>query len=495
MKPGIKKRIEHGICMLVLMMAQNLYAQTLPQLITAKKTNVLFIAVDDLRNQLGCYGDSVVITPNIDRLAKNGVVFNNAYCQQAVCGPSRASLLTGRRPDVTQVWDLKTHFRKALPNVVTLPQYFKENGYHARCVGKIYHDPADLQDPISWSAPEIMAVTGAVGHKYVLEENRKIKGKAAAVECIDAPDSAYVDGMVCNAAIKVLQEIKDKPFFLAVGFRRPHLPFTAPKKYWDYYDRNEIPMPLPAISPQNVPEIALHNSTELRGYTDVPDEGPIPPEKIRELRHGYYASVTYTDTQIGRLIDELDKQGLTDNTIIVLWSDHGYHLGELDLWCKSTNFESDTRIPLIISAPSIKNKDVHTDGIVESVDLYPTLAQLAGLSIPKELDGLSMVPLMKAPERPWKKAAFSQFPRPWIYKDKPNVMGYSIRTKDFRYTEWRNFNDGTIESTELYYYQANNRLEERNLTALKQYDNVKLKLKQLLDAGWRKALPVQKTTD
>ncbi|MDM8173872.1 MULTISPECIES: sulfatase [Olivibacter] len=491
MMSEIKKMTTVIITMLVLMVVPNLYAQILPRSTTAKKVNVLFIAVDDLRNQLGCYGDSVIITPNIDRLAKNGIVFNNAYCQQAVCGPSRASLLTGRRPDVTKVWDLETHFRKALPNAVTLPQYFKENGYQSLCVGKIYHDPAASQDSISWSAPEIMAVTGTVGHKYVLKKNSKAKGKAAAVECVNVPDSAYVDGMVCNAAIKVLREIKDKPFFLAVGFRRPHLPFTAPKKYWDYYKRDEIPMPKQPAPPQNVPEIALHNSTELRGYTDVPDEGPIPPDKIRQLRHGYYASVTYTDMQIGRLLDELNKQGLMDNTIIVLWSDHGYHLGELGLWCKSTNFESDTRIPLIISAPNIKNKGVYTDGIVESVDLYPTLAQLAGLSIPDELDGLSMVPLMEAPERPWKKAAFSQFPRPWMYKNLPRVMGYSVRTKDFRYTEWRNFKNGTIEFTELYRYQANGRLEEKNLAAMKQYDNIKITLKQLLDDGWQKALPVK----
>lgn len=486
------KKIMRITIILVLVIAGNLYAQTTSLHTTAKKTNILFIAVDDLNNQLGCYGDSVVISPNIDRLAKNGIVFNNAYCQQAVCGPSRASLLTGRRPDVTKVWDLKTHFRSALPNVVTLPQYFKENGYQSRCVGKIYHDPATLQDPISWSAPELMAVTGAVGHKYVLQKNNEVKGKAAAVECVDAPDSAYVDGMVCDAAIKVLQEIKDKPFFLAVGFRRPHLPFTAPKKYWDYYNRDKIPMPQQALSPHNAPEIALHSSIELRGYSDIPDKGPIASDKIRELRHGYYASITYTDTQIGKLLDELKNQGLADNTIVVLWGDNGYHLGELDLWCKSTNFESDTRVPLIISAPDIKSKNVRTDGLVELVDLYPTLAQLAGLPIPNELDGFSMVPLMKAPERPWKKAAFSQFPRPWMYKSQPDIMGYSVRTKDFRYTEWRNFKDDTVESTELYHYQTDSRLEERNLATTKQYDDIKLTLKQLLNEGGQKALPVEK---
>lgn len=485
MKFEIKKIAAVPIILLLLGTAKNLYVQTLTSDSATRRTNILFIAVDDLRNQLGCYGDSVVITPNIDRLAKQGIVFNNAYCQQSVCGPSRASLLTGRRPDVTRVWDLKTHFRKAIPNVITLPQYFKQNGYQSWCVGKIYHDPAALQDRISWSAPEIMAVTGAVGHKYVLEKNSKAKGKAAAVECVDAPDSAYVDGMVVNAAIDVLRKIKDKPFFLAVGFRRPHLPFTAPKKYWDYYDRNKIPMPEQATLPQNAPEVAVHPSVELRGYNDVPDSGPIPSEKIRELRHGYYASITYTDTQIGKLLDELKKQGLMDNTVIVLWGDNGYHLGELDLWCKTTNYESDTRIPLIIAAPNNKNKGVHTDGLVELVDLYPTLANLAGLPIPNDLDGTTMVPLMKDTKRAWKRAVFSQFPRPWMYKDQPEVMGYSVRTKDFRYTEWRNFKDGKVQSTELYNYQTS-RLESRNLSALKQYDNIKSELKQLLDEGWQK---------
>ncbi|MFC6102946.1 sulfatase [Olivibacter domesticus] len=486
MKFEIKKIVAVSIAMLLLGTAKNLYAQTLTSDSATRRTNILFIAVDDLRNQLGCYGDSVVITPNIDRLAKQGIVFNNAYCQQSVCGPSRASLLTGRRPDVTRVWDLKTHFRKAIPNVITLPQYFKQNGYQSWCVGKIYHDPAALQDRISWSAPEIMAVTGAVGHKYVLEKNSKVNGKAAAVECVDAPDSAYVDGMVANAAINVLRKIKDKPFFLAVGFRRPHLPFTAPKKYWDYYDQNKIPMPEQATLPQDAPEVAVHSSVELRGYTDVPDSGPIPSEKIRELRHGYYASITYTDTQIGKLLDELKKQGLMDNTVIVLWGDNGYHLGELDLWCKTTNYESDTHIPLIIAAPNNKNNGVHTDGLVELVDLYPTLANLAGLPIPNDLDGTTMVPLMKDTKLAWKRAVFSQFPRPWMYKDQPEVMGYSVRTKDFRYTEWRNFKDGKVQSTELYNYQKS-RLESRNLSALKQYDHVKSELKQLLDDGWQKA--------
>lgn len=489
MKTMIKNLLGTGLTMMVLLCGTgDAFASVQQQQLPGKKMNVLFIAVDDLRPELGCYGDSIAITPNIDRLAKSGIVFNRAYCQQAVCGPSRASLLTGRRPDVTKVWNLKTNFRKALPEAVTLPQYFKQKGYQSWCVGKIYHDPAALQDHISWSVPEIMAVTGKVGAKYALEKNMNVKGKAAAVECVDVPDSVYVDGKVCNEALKALRKLKDKPFFLAVGFRRPHLPFTAPKKYWDYYDRSKIPMPDPATVPEGAPTIALHHSEELRGYTDVPDEGPISADKIRELRHGYYAGVSFIDTQIGKLLDELEKQGLMDNTIIVLWGDHGYHLGELDLWCKATNYEADTRVPLIISAPAMKNKGAHSDGLVELVDLYPTLAEMAGMPVQEKLDGLSMVPLMKDPDRAWKKGAFSQFPRPWMYKKQPQVMGYTVRSKDFRYTEWRDFKDGTVKATELYSYKTS-KFERKNLTDLEKYKNVKLHMKKLLNDGWKRALP------
>lgn len=485
MKRKVYQILNAGLLILLILSANatDIFSQG-----SVKKVNVLFIAVDDLRNELGCYGDKIVITPNIDRLASLGIVFDNAYCQQAVCGPSRASLLTGRRPDETKVWNLKTNFREALPSAVTLPEYFKHNGYQSWCIGKIFHDPAALQDHESWSVPEIMAVTGKVRAKYVLEKNIKIKGKGAAVECENVPDSAYVDGMVCNAAIQALRKLKDTPFFLAVGFRRPHLPFTAPKKYWDMYDRRKIPMPEPATPPVGAPKIGLHDSHELRGYTDIPDEGPISDDKIRELRHGYYASVTYIDTQVGKLLDELKKEGLMENTIIVLWGDHGYHLGEEDLWCKATNFESDTRVPLIIAAPSLQKKGLHTEGLVELVDLYPTLSQLAGLAVPHDLDGLSMVPLMKNTKRPWKKGAFSQFPRPWMYKNQPRLMGYTVRSKNFRYTEWRDFKDSTVKATELYKYKAS-RFEVENLAHSDKYKDVLLRMKELLRGGWRKALP------
>jgi len=446
-----------------------------------QRPNVLFIAVDDLRPQLGCYGDPVAITPNIDRLAARGIVFNRAYCQQAVCAPSRASVLTGRRPDATKVWDLQTHFRKALPDAVTLPQYFRERGYETRAVGKIYHDPAEAQDPVSWSAPEVLSVTDEAGGKYVLAENlvSKTSWKAAATECADVPDSAYVDGRVCNAAIDAVRQLKDTSFFLAVGFRRPHLPFSAPKKYWDLYGNVEIPPPSPAAPPQGAPSVALHDGVELRGYTDIPDTGPLSDEEIGLLRRGYYASISFVDAQIGRLMSELENQGMLDNTIIVLWSDHGFHLGELGLWCKTTNFELDTRVPLIISAPGRAGKGRHSDAVVELVDIYPTLADLAGFPA-TGLDGVSLVPLLSNPERAWKNTAFSQFPRPWMYRDVPELMGYSVRTEELRYTEWRRLNDASIVATELYRYDRQG-AETQNLSGQAGYEQAQHRMQGLLE--------------
>ncbi|WP_257669265.1 sulfatase [Parapedobacter tibetensis] len=448
------------------------------------KPNVLFIAVDDLRPQLGCYGDAVAITPNIDRLANRGVVFNHAYCQQAVCAPSRASVLTGRRPDATKVWDLQTHFRQALPDVVTLPQHFKQHGYDVRGVGKIYHDPKSAQDPVSWSTPPVLAVTDDAGGKYVLSENlvSKTSWKAAATESADVPDSAYVDGRVCNAAIAAIRELKDTSFFLAVGFRRPHLPFSAPKKYWDLYDDSQIPKPSRTDPPGHAPEIALHDGVELRGYTDIPDMGPLSDEQIHQLRHGYYASISFIDAQIGNLLDELARQGLLDNTIIVLWSDHGFHLGELGLWCKTTNFELDTRVPLIISAPDHSGNGMHTDAVVELVDLYPTLSELADLPVSGDLGGASLAPLLADPDRRWKSVAFSQFPRPWMYKDTPDVMGYSVRSPDFRYTEWRNMNDASVMATELYSYDGEG-IETENLAGRTEYKKALRKMRTMLRKG------------
>jgi len=437
-----------------------------------KRMNVLFIAVDDLRTELGCYGVDQVKSPNIDLLAEQGTLFNRAYCQQAVCSPSRTSLLTGLRPDLTKVYDLVTHFRTTVPNVITLPQYFKKQGYFTKSFGKIYH--AGLDDSLSWSEKSFMPKSSL----YALIENKEmvarkinaLSGKifsspglqynatlGPAYECADVADNVYGDGEITDQAIALLKEgkLKIHPFFLAIGFFKPHLPFNAPKKYWDLYNGDEIATATNPFPPENVPKIALSDWGELRAYEDIPKLGSLSEEQTKKLKHGYYACVSYTDAQIGRLLDELDRQGLRENTIIILWGDHGWKLGEHGMWCKHTNFEIDTQAPLICCVPGQKLKGTRTNGLVEFVDIYPSLCELAGLTSPSHVQGRSFVPLMNAPQLPWKEAAFSQFPR-----GKGN-MGYSMRTDRYRYTEWIDQNKN-ISARELYDHQKDPQ-ENRNI--------------------------------
>lgn len=463
----------------LLLIACNVYAQS------ATKYNVLFICVDDLRPNLGCYGDATAITPNIDALASKGILFERAYCQQALCGPSRASVMTGRRPDALRIYDGTVHFRETLPNVVTLPQYFKENGYYAVAFGKVYHAHPAQPDPVSWSVPETL-LDIPKRDEYLLPTNR-VRGfinpmeKGTATESVDAPDNAYQDGQVAQAAIEALEDIRE-PFFLAVGFKRSHLPFTAPKKYWDLYSRNSLP--LPDTTRHNVAQqqAALRydwqrNSGEMRGYTDIPSAGPVPIEKARELIHGYYACVSYVDAQVGRVLDQLANKNLTQNTIVIFWADHGYHLGEKGLWGKKDNTEVATRVPLIVVVPGQK-PNLRTTALVELVDIYPTLADLCGLRIPQELDGKSMAPLLYNPQMPWKEAAYSQYPRA-----NNTVMGYSVRTNTFRYNEFRNLEKGDILDSELYVV-SQDPFEEHNLVHDSSYKKDLKKLRQLLKAGW-----------
>jgi arylsulfatase A-like enzyme len=404
-------------------LARGLRAETAP---AGRRMNVLFIAVDDLRNELGCYGVPGIHTPNIDRLAASGTAFDRAYCQQAVCSPSRTSLLTGCRPDTTKVYDLVTHFRKHLPDVVTLPQHFKNHGYFTRSVGKIYH--SGLDDERSWSEPPAQAgrptyflkenrdlvarrTAAAADKKFATPSARSNATKGPAYECADVPDNAYSDGAIADAAIAMLRQAKDKPFFLAVGFLKPHLPFVAPKKYWDLYRRDEVPVAPNPFAPKDAPKIALTDWGELRAYEDVPRVGSLTNEQARTLKHGYYACVSYMDAQVGRVLAELDRLGLREHTVIVLWGDHGWKLGEHGAWCKHTNFENDTHAPLICRAPGQKAPGRHAKGLVEFVDIYPSLCELAGLPLPSHLEGTSFAPLLNAPEQPWKTAAFSQYPR------------------------------------------------------------------------------------
>ncbi len=456
---------------------------------TPQRPNILFIAIDDLRPEFGAYGASYIHSPNMDRLARSGITFNRAYVQQAVCSPTRSSLLTGTRPDTTKVWDLVTHFRAALPDVVTLPQQFKNNGYFVQGMGKIYHP--GYNDPASWSVPW----QAPKADKYALPENvaldnrfitdpdedkapnpqlrgkEKAKGtkKAApasfdettkggvnsrgpAFESADVPDNFYLDGKVAELAVSTLQDIskKKEPFFLAVGFAKPHLPFVSPKKYWDLYDPAKIELAPNKFRAKDSPDYAILPGGELRNYYGIPTTS-IPDDLARQLKHGYYAAISYTDAQVGKVLDELDRLDLRKNTIVVLWGDHGWKLGEHDAWCKHSNSENDTNAALILSVPGTKTAGAHSNSFVEFVDVYPTVADLAGLPLPKHLEGVSFKPLFDEPNRPWKQAAFSQYPRTPGQTKGDALMGYSMRTERYRLTVWVARDDHTkIDAIELY---------------------------------------------
>lgn len=458
----------------------------------APKLNVLFIAVDDLRTELGCYGVQEIKSPNIDRLAESGTTFLRAYCQQAVCSPSRTSLLTGCRPDTTKVYDLQTHFRKNIPDVITLPQHFKANGYYTRSIGKIYH--GGLDDQASWSEPaprvarptyQLEANQEVVSRRREAARNKKFASPSArynamagpATEAATVRDSAYRDGAIADEAIEMMRSAKDKPFFLAVGFLKPHLPFIAPQKYWDLYRTDQIPMALNPFPPRDAPRQALTNWGELRAYSDMPDTGPLTDPQKRTLKHGYYACVSYVDVQIGRLLDQLEELQLADSTIVILWGDHGWKLGEHGSWCKHTNFENDTHAPLICRAPGQKAPGGKTNALVEFVDIYPSLCELAGLPLPVHLEGSSFASLLSDPGQSWKQAAFSQYPRG------RDIMGYSMRTDRYRFTQWKQRN-GTIIAQELYDHQTDP-LENVNVVDAAGYAGTVKQLAGQLQAGWK----------
>ncbi len=504
-----------SVCRIVLILVcpfvcfQDLSGQTSPSPnSTINHLNVLFIAIDDLRPALGCYGDPNAKTPNIDRIAKQGMIFNRAYCQQSVCSPSRLSLLTGRRPDTTQVWDLNTHFREALPEVVTLPQHFKNNGYHTQSIGKIFHGGGKpSKDPPSWSKQPKYDKVRDPKLRYALPKNLNGNGlKRAASESAPVSDGVYIDGIVTNAAISTLRELsrektqgKRVPFFLAVGFRKPHLPFNAPKKYWDLHEREKIPLPKNLQYPQGAPELATRSWRELEGYTDIPKDGKITNEKMRELRHGYYACISYIDSLIGRLYQELVRSKIHGQTVIVLWGDHGFHLGEQGLWTKANNYELSTRVPLIVSVPGIeeptdninKKEFQRTDALVELVDLYPTLTDICGLSAPEGVEGISFKPLLTQPELPWKKAVFSQYPRMrkgHRHREHGEIMGYAIRTQKFRYIEWQKWKSKEVIARELYVHDSDPH-EMLNVSNQAKYQKLIMDLSTTLQSGWKSVLP------
>lgn len=489
------------------------------------RPNILFIPVDDLRPDLGCYGNKTVVTPNIDKVAEEGVTFNRAYCQQAVCNPSRVSLLTGLRPDTLKVWDLRTEFRKNLPDVVTLPQHFKDNGYYVYGIGKIFHNI--YPDTISWTEkPHVDGFPFDPDAVYLNEDNvarqeeKKLeyidKGidrvdqlghwyiKTVSTENADVDDDAYFDGAQTTAALEKMNELanSDQPFFMAVGYYRPHLPFNAPKKYWDLYDRESIPLAVNQQIPTKMPEYAMNRGREMRSYEDMrdlpfPEENQLNEDKQRLLKHGYYASVSYIDAQIGRLVEGLKKNGLYENTIIVIWGDHGWKLGEHNAWSKQTNYEIDTRVPMIISGPNVKAKGELSNALTEFVDIYPTLCEMAGLQAPAYLHGKSTMPLLSNPDMDWKKAAFSQFLQGRFGKMHKNhegkqYMGYTIRTDRYRYVEWYEWDKtntrGERTAQELYDHEVDEQ-ENYNIAAQEENAELVVSLSEQLKAGFRGALP------
>ena len=457
-----------------------------------KKPNILFFAIDDLKPLLGCYGNKMVHSPNIDKLAEYSTVYYANYCQQAICGPTRASILTGLRPDKTKIWVLNAVIREKNPTILTLPQYFKQNGYTTAAIGKIFHksNVDKLHDSVSWTKPYRSESKYEYPEKYgypllgqyqseILkkefqnkdnntndDEESKKSGKLTSSECIDVEDDAYVDGQIAIEAIEDLKQFStsNKPFFLAVGFHKPHLPFVAPKKYWDLYDRNKMDLATWQQPSIDGPKIAYHNSNELRSYTDIKSMSDEPMLKLdsnkqKELIHAYYACVSYTDAQIGKVLDELKKQGLDKNTIIVLWGDHGWHLGDHSLWHKHTNFEQATKAPLIISAAG-QTKGYVYNGQTEHVDVFPTLCELSGLTIPNGLDGVSLAKTTRGDKKAVKEYSISQWPKN-LNKGENAIMGYTIRTERYRYTEWvgkdfrttKHFNKEDITDAELYDYK------------------------------------------
>jgi len=460
----------------------------------AAKPNVLFIVVDDLRPELGCYGAAHMKTPNLDRLASSGVLFERAYCQVAVCNCSRSSLLSGCRPDTTGVFDNQHFLRPNMPDVLTLPQLFKNNGWHSLSLGKIFHhsekEPGD--DPQSWSEPswyraETYRSWFTQESNDLIKESKKGGSKLSRgppFEASNEADDVYPDGQIAAKAIETLQRLKtmEKPFFLGVGFLKPHLPFTCPQKYWDLYPPETIKLPDNYFPPKNVPEPAMHNWYELRTYGGVPAKGGIPDAMALNLIRGYRACTSFVDAQIGRVLDELDRLGLRENTIVVLLGDHGYHLGENGIFTKMTNFELGTHIPLIVTTPGQK-AGRRTKALVEFVDIYPTLAELCGLSLPKHLEGKSFVPLLDKPEQPWKQAVFSQYLRP----GKPPIMGRSIRTDQWRYTEWRDPKSELVGS-ELY-DEKNDPKENTNIAGEAANSGRVKQMAELLKAGWTVAVP------
>ena len=488
--------------------------QTLAAGMASAKPNVLFISIDDLRVELGCYGDEHIISPNFDRLAQSSMVFESAFCQEAVCTPSRAVVFTGKRPDSVGVIHLRDHFRTKHPDILTLPQLLQKHGYRTQSLGKVL----GTSDSKSWTEPDMKDpnprnLTGAARkyadpdrvnevqaeHEAAIEAGLTgIKFERAArgpvMEIADVDDEAYFDGRLAMAAIEALRRLKGlgDPFFLGVGFTKPHLPFAAPKKYWDLYHGMELPPLTNDFHPSKAPWFALGRSAEFHGYDGSPS-GTVPMEIAMAYRRAYYACISYMDALLGKLLDELDVLGLRESTSVVLWSDHGFKLGEHDAWGKSTNVELDIRVPLMIRVPGEKGGVGRSPALVELVDLYPTVTEILGINPPHEMEGISLLPLLKNPNQPWKTAAFSQYPRS-VGEDELerrawDLMGYTIRTDRYRLTRWDSvYVEGQVEGLELYDHSVDPE-ENFNVARESRYAHIVKELSHRLDQGWKAALP------
>jgi arylsulfatase A-like enzyme len=463
--------------------------------------NVLFIAVDDLRPELACYGHPTVKSPHIDRLAASGTLFTRAYCQQAVCNPSRASLMTGLRPETLGVTDLPTHFRDQRPDAVSVAQYFRQNGYTSRRVGKIFHTGhGNRDDTLSWSKVESFrrapryGPAGTAHLQKLLQQarvagvdtrNNRTRPRGLPWEAPDVADDQLADGSIARRALALLREHQHESFFLAVGFLNPHLPFVAPKKYWDLYERNTIPLADNPEPPQDSPKFAWTNWGELRKYYGIPASGPLTEHQAREAIHGYWAATSYVDALVGQLLDELDRLQLRQKTVVILWGDHGWQLGEHGFWCKHTNYEVAARVPLIISIPGQQNPGSRCDRLVEFVDIFPTLTESCELPAPSGLDGISFLPLVDDPERPWKKAAFHLYPR--TIPGHGPAIGRAIRTERYRLVEWA-AKKSDYRAYEFYDLQQDPD-ENVNLAGAEESQATIKQLTRQLHAGWPKALP------
>lgn len=452
-----------------------------------EKPNVLVFYVDDLRAELGCYGSETAITPNIDKLAKDGVMFNKAYVQQAICAPSRMSTLTGLRPETLGIYSIFTPLRKIHKDIVSLPQLFNKNGYKTVSIGKVYHHGID--DKKVWTTffdkeknaylkPENIALM-----KRLKEEGVKpLKGPA--FENADVADEGYKDGRAAKYAIETLHKVKDDKFLMFVGLSKPHLPYNSPKKYWDLYDKNDFKIPS-RTKPEGVYRLALSPWGELKGYSNIPKKGDLNDDLTRDLIHGYHASISYIDAQVGKVMKTLEELDLKKNTMIIFMSDHGYKIGDYASWCKQSNMEIDVRVPLIISRENnykqrVTNKT--SDALIENVDIFSTLVEICDLKNAPVSDGKSILPVLDKPQKKWDKAAYS------VYARGKKIMGVTTTDGKWRYTEWRNSTTHKILGAELYEHK-NSLVSYVNLAGNKKYRKVEKRMKELLELQFPKNEP------